>query len=152
MRNGEKTIDMTTGDPGKLIITFAVPMILGNVVQQLYSMVDSVVVGRFVGKAALASIGATMSVLNMIICVIIGLTMGTCSSMYVVLNMFRGMGMMTVSTIASCMDPVVRLSSAFVLGRVMGRAGLWLGWPAGWAVALVIPLVFYFRQSWQKAM
>lgn len=70
--------DMTVGSPGTLIIRFAIPMILGNIVQQLYSMVDSAVVGRFVGKEALASVGATISVLSLIICVIIGLTMGTC--------------------------------------------------------------------------
>lgn len=72
------TIDMTTGDPGRQILLFAIPMIFGNVVQQLYSMVDSAVVGQFVGKQALAAVGATMSVLNLVICVIIGLTMGTC--------------------------------------------------------------------------
>ena len=71
-------IDMTRGSPGKLILRFAVPMILGNVVQQLYSAVDSAVVGRYVGKNALAAVGATQSVLMLIICLIIGLTMGVC--------------------------------------------------------------------------
>lgn len=73
-----ETVDMTTGNPGKRILYFAMPMIFGNVVQQLYSMVDSAVVGRFVGKQALASVGATMSVLNLVIFVIIGLTVGNC--------------------------------------------------------------------------
>ena len=67
---------MTQGKPGPLILSFAIPMILGNVVQQLYSMVDSAVVGRFVGKEALAGIAA--SILMLIICIIIGFTMGTC--------------------------------------------------------------------------
>lgn len=70
--------DMTTGNPGKLIFAFSVPMILGNIVQQLYTLVDSAVVGRFVGKDALAAVGATQSVLLLLICVIIGLTMGIC--------------------------------------------------------------------------
>lgn len=71
-------IDMTSGNPAKLMIQFAVPMILGNIFQQVYSMVDSIIVGRFVGKNALAAIGATQSVLFLIVCLIIGLTMGTC--------------------------------------------------------------------------
>ena len=69
---------MTQGNPMKLIGSFAVPMILGNVIQQLYSMADSVIVGRYVGKNALAAVGATSSVLMLIICIIIGMTMGTC--------------------------------------------------------------------------
>lgn len=70
--------DMTQGNPSRLIFTFALPMILGNVIQQLYSIVDSAVVGRFVGKSALAAIGSTGSVLMLMICIIIGLTMGEC--------------------------------------------------------------------------
>lgn len=77
MKKNEQKLDMTKGNPGKLILTLAIPMILGNVVQQLYSMIDSIVVGRFVGKGALASIGATMSVMQIVIFLIIGLTMGT---------------------------------------------------------------------------
>jgi len=69
---------MTQGSPARLIFSFAMPMILGNVIQQLYSMVDSAVVGRFVGKSALAAVGATTSVLSLMICIIVGLTMGEC--------------------------------------------------------------------------
>ncbi|NCB94248.1 MAG: MATE family efflux transporter [Clostridia bacterium] len=80
--------DMTTGNPFKLILTFAIPMMLGNAVQQLYSMADSAIVGRFVSKNALAAIGATQSVLLLIICLIIGLTMGTC----IVMSQYFGAG------------------------------------------------------------
>ena len=73
----KKAGDMTVGTPWKLILQFAVPMIVGNVIQQIYSMVDSIVVGRFVGKEALAAIGATQGVTFLMICLIIGLTMGT---------------------------------------------------------------------------
>ena len=73
----KKAGDMTIGTPWKLILQFAGPMIVGNVIQQIYSMVDSIVVGRFVGKEALAAIGATQGVTFLMICLIIGLTMGT---------------------------------------------------------------------------
>lgn len=57
-----KTLNMTQGNPTKLLIIFAIPMLLGNIFQQMYNLVDSVIVGRFVGANALAAIGATNSV------------------------------------------------------------------------------------------
>lgn len=83
-----KNGDMTTGNPFRLILTFAIPMMLGNAIQQLYSMADSAIVGRFVSKDALAAVGATQSVLMLIICLIIGLTMGTC----IVMSQYFGAG------------------------------------------------------------
>lgn len=58
----EKTMNMTMGNPIKLLIVFAIPMMIGNIFQQLYNVVDSVIVGRLVGKDALAAIGATGSI------------------------------------------------------------------------------------------
>lgn len=53
---------MTEGSPTKLLLTFALPMLVGNIFQQIYNLVDSVIVGRFVGSDALGAIGATSSV------------------------------------------------------------------------------------------
>ena len=53
---------MTEGDPVKLLLLFSVPMLIGNIFQQLYNLVDSIIVGQFVGADALAAIGATGSV------------------------------------------------------------------------------------------
>ena len=50
--------DMTQGRPGSLIIKFALPLMLGNVFQQLYTVVDTMVVGKALGVAALAAVGA----------------------------------------------------------------------------------------------
>ena len=55
------TQDMTLGNPLKLILTFAIPLFIGNVFQQLYAMVDAMVVGHFLGDTAIAAIGATSS-------------------------------------------------------------------------------------------
>ena len=71
-----KNQDLTRGDPLKLLTAFVIPMLIGNIVQQLYSMADSIIIGRFVGKGPFAAIGATMPVLNVMIVVIIGFTMG----------------------------------------------------------------------------
>lgn len=57
-----KVMNMTTGNPVRLLLIFSIPMLIGNVFQQLYNLVDSMIVGRFVGENALAAIGATNSV------------------------------------------------------------------------------------------
>jgi putative MATE family efflux protein len=69
--------DLTNGKEGKLIFQFAAPMLLGNVFQQLFSVVDSIVVGKFVGKEALAAVGASFPVIFIMVSMIIGLVMGT---------------------------------------------------------------------------
>lgn len=69
--------DLTNGNEGKLIFKFAAPMLLGNVFQQLFSIIDSFVVGNFVGKVALAAVGASFPVIFIMISMIIGLVIGT---------------------------------------------------------------------------
>lgn len=58
---GTQALDMTKGSPVKLMICFALPMMVGSIFQALYSMVDSAVLGRYVGADALAAIGAASS-------------------------------------------------------------------------------------------
>ena len=68
--------DLSTGNEGKLILKFAIPMLIGNVFQQLYSVIDSIVVGKFVGKNALAAVGTSGPVIFLLISFMIGITMG----------------------------------------------------------------------------
>lgn len=72
-----KSLDhnLTVGSPAKLIIAFAVPMILGNIFQQLYNFVDTMIVGHYLGMDALAGVGATGSI-NFLI---LGFCMGMCA-------------------------------------------------------------------------
>lgn len=69
------TKDMTQGSPMKLILNFSIPLLFGYLFQQLYSMVDTVIVGRYLGVQDLAAVGATGSI-NFLI---IGFCMGVCS-------------------------------------------------------------------------
>ena len=68
--------DMTRGNPTTTILKFSFPMLVGNLFQQLYNIVDSVVVGRFIGKGALAAVGSSFMLMNFFSFVIIGLCMG----------------------------------------------------------------------------
>ena len=54
-----RVTDMTKGKPAALLISFAFPLLLGNLGQQLYMIVDAIIVGRGVGVKALAAVGAT---------------------------------------------------------------------------------------------
>lgn len=69
--------DLTQGSEAKVIINFALPMLIGNVFQQFYTMVDSIVVGNFVGTTALAAVGIAFPVIFLMISLVMGLTMGT---------------------------------------------------------------------------
>ena len=51
--------DMTQGNPTRLIISFAIPMLIGNIFQQIYNVADTIIVGRFLGASALAGVGST---------------------------------------------------------------------------------------------
>ncbi|MDD2806401.1 MAG: MATE family efflux transporter [Elusimicrobiales bacterium] len=68
--------DLTTGSEGRLIWNFTLPMLAGNVLQQSYNVVDSIIVGRAVGKSALAAVGASFPIIFLLISLIIGGTMG----------------------------------------------------------------------------
>lgn len=69
--------DMTMGKPWKQIVIFTVPMLIGNIAQQLYSTVDSIVVGQYVGDNALAAVGSASPILNLLLVLFIGISMGT---------------------------------------------------------------------------
>ncbi len=68
---------MTVGSIPRLLILFALPLLIGNLFQQLYNTVDSIVVGNFVGKQALAAVGCTGPVINALVSVFIGLSTGS---------------------------------------------------------------------------
>lgn len=70
-------VDMTTGSPWKNIAVFTVPMIIGNIAQQLYNTVDSIVVGKFVGDNALAAVGSASPILNLLLVLFMGISAGT---------------------------------------------------------------------------
>ena len=67
---------MTVGAPWKSILTFTLPMLIGNIAQQLYSTVDSIVVGKYIGDNALAAVGSAAPILNMLLVLFIGISAG----------------------------------------------------------------------------
>lgn len=86
----KKSFSMVTAPPGRALLFFAFPLILGNLFQQFYNIMDSVVVGKFVSENALASVGASYAVTNVFIAVAIGGGMGSS----VIISQFLGAGRM----------------------------------------------------------
>ena len=72
----KQEIDMTKGNPSVLILKFMTPLIIGNIFQQFYNMADTIIVGRFVGVTALAAVGATGTVMFLILGFLMGLLQG----------------------------------------------------------------------------
>ena len=68
--------DMTLGSPWKRIMEFSIPMLIGNLAQQLYNTADSIIVGQYVGDLALAAVGSAMPILNLLLALFVGISTG----------------------------------------------------------------------------
>lgn len=107
--------DLTTGKESTLILNFAAPMLLGTVFQQLFSVVDSIVVGNFIGKEALAAVGASFPVIFVMVSMIIGLVMGTT----VIISQYFGAG--DLAKVKSAIDTMYIYSGiAGIISTVVG--------------------------------
>ncbi len=111
--------DLTTGNESKLIFLFALPMVLGNVFQQFYNIVDSIIVGNVLGKQALAAVGASFPVIFVLISLVVGVSMG----FTIVISQYFG---------AKDFDKVRRaietlISFMFIASMVLTTVGLILG-------------------------
>lgn len=69
-------VDMTQGRPWEKIVVFTIPMLIGNIAQQLYNTVDSIVVGKYVGDNALAAVGSASPIFNLLLVLFVGISMG----------------------------------------------------------------------------
>lgn len=76
MKDKGMVMDMTIGSPIKLILLFALPILLGSVFQQFYNVVDTVIAGRYLGSTGLAAIGATTAIYSLAINLVCGMNNG----------------------------------------------------------------------------
>lgn len=75
VQSSKSTNDMTVGSPLRAIIKFAIPLILGYILQQMYLIIDAAIVGRWIGVGALAAVGASSSIMFLIM----GFCNGSCA-------------------------------------------------------------------------
>lgn len=134
-------IDLTAGSPGKSLLIFALPLILGNLFQQFYNMADSMIVGNFVGQDALAAVGASYALTNVFIMIAIGGGSGAC----VLTSQYLGAGQNGKMKTSISTALITFLAVSLVLGglgfalngqileglhtpgRVLGQAEMYLG-------------------------
>ena len=102
------TKELTSGSPMKLILGFAVPLLFGMLFQQFYSLMDTIIVGRYLGVTALAAVGATGSI-NFLI---IGFCQGICNGFGLPLPSGSVRATMTACANMSVIPPFCRFSSA----------------------------------------
>ena len=101
--------DLTKGKPLRLLLGFCAPLLIGNLFQQFYNMVDSIIVGKFIGKDALAAVGSTGS-LNFLI---IGFVLGMCSGFCLPVAQYFGEG--DEARVRGCVANAVYLSAAITV-------------------------------------
>ena len=117
--------NMTTGKPMSLIFSFAVPLLIGNVFQQVYNFVDVIIVGRYLGEEALAGVGSTGNLTLFLIALIMGL----CNGAGIIVSQCFGAGDMVrmrravtaIIWVAGCLTVVVA-----AVGVIFNR--IFLGW------------------------
>ena len=68
-----QTLDLTSGSVTKKILLFALPLMAGNILQQLYNVVDTLIVGKYIGETALAAVGASYSLMIFLTSILLGL-------------------------------------------------------------------------------
>lgn len=144
MTEKKKSINMLTGSPGKTMLIFAAPMILGNLFQQFYNIMDSVIVGKFVSLNALASVGASYSVTNVFIAVAIGGGVGSA----VVISQFLGAGKMGKMKTAVSTTLINFLVLSLLLGGIgfimNDRILMWMNTPSDVFYDAAVYLKIYF--------
>ncbi|MCD8157285.1 MAG: MATE family efflux transporter [Clostridiales bacterium] len=124
------TKDMTAGNPLRLIWQFSVPLVFGNLFQQMYNLVDTIIVGRYLGLLSLTAVGAT----NAIMFLIIGFSLGTCAGIGVPVAQRFGAGDYTdmrkyvMNAVYLCLIIAATLTVATCL--LCDNILTWMGTPA----------------------
>ena len=117
---------LTQGPVMRSMLLFAVPMILGNLLQQCYNVADTLIVGQFLGKNALAAVGSSFTLMTFLTSILLGLCMGS----GVAISMQYG---------KRAQDSMRRsVFMSFLLIPQIGVTGIWVFVPIGWALADLI--------------
>ena len=142
--------DLTQGKIGKSILLFSIPMILGNLLQQFYNIVDTYIVGKYIGSNALAVVGSSYTLMTFLTSIIIGLCMGSgiLFSMYFGGKKYEKMKISLIPTIVSL---GTRVLLAYLLVLSFGVEMIWWAIVIGWILADTIGIVYGIKiEKWFK--
>lgn len=151
--------DFTKGRPLNVIFSFALPLLMGNLFNQLYNVVDTAIVGRALGADALAAVGSTGNINACLFLLLAGLATGVSvivsqywgAERYDELRRLLGT-FLTLLLAASVVMSLLgaRLAFASLLAPHLGVWGIWLATPLSWASGCIIPVVRYYSKEWMK--
>ncbi len=111
---GNYTKDMTSGNPTKLLLMFTIPMLFGNLFQQIYNMADTIIVGQFVGDDALGAVGTTGSISFLLF----SLTFGMASGIGIIVSQLFGAGDIKRVKKAIATSIYIMIASAILMGVI----------------------------------
>jgi len=131
--------DMTQGPPWQRIMEFAVPMLIGNLAQQLYNTADSIVVGKYVGNDALAAVGSASPILNLLLALFVGISTGA----GIVVSQYFGAGdreklsqsignCITLAAIASAASMLIGTAITMPMLRLLNTSPDIIDWCGGY--------------------
>lgn len=142
--------DLTKGKPSKLILAFAIPIFMANILQLTYSIVDTRIVGSYLGENSLAAVGATTTLSNLMIGFLMGMTV---SYIFIIIAglvatflydacaaALRALGDTVTTLVSSSLEMVGKIIIAFTLVPLLGYTGVIVTEPIVWFI-MVIPLL-----------
>ncbi len=135
MKNRDLTVGSITGG----LWAFAVPLMLGNIMQQLYNLADTWIVGRYIGDNALAAVGSSYTLITFLTSVIIGLSLGKglhyigIGLLFMLYGYYRAVNKPLMSVILTILSLGTRVLLAYILSPVstFGVTGIWVSIPIG---------------------
>ena len=151
MKNRDLTIGSITG----WLWVFAVPLMLGNIMQQLYSLADTWIVGWYIGDNALAAIGSSYTLIAFRTSVIIGLSLGKglcyigIGILFMLYGYYRAVNKPLMSVILTILSLGTRVLLAYILSPVstFGVMGIWVSIPIGWFLADIAGIGYYILRE-----
>ena len=155
-----RVLDMTQGDPFRLVLQFSMPLFCSNLLQQLYNLTDTALAGHLLGSAALAEIGATAALYGLIMNFAFGMNNG----LALTVSRYFGAGdesgirravgwMVTLSAAVSLVLTVCSLGTRVVLAYLLsaspaiGVTGIWAAIPIGWFFADTVGGILWRKDS-----
>ena len=163
--------DLSKGSVVKSMLLFAIPMILGDLLQQCYNIADTLIVGQFLGEKALAAVGSSFTLMTFITSIILGLCMGSGALfsirfgqmegvrylriegafyigigwLFLLYGLYRALGRPGMSVVLTVFSLGTRVVLAYILSAVqaIGVVGIWWSIPIGWALADIVGLLYY---------
>jgi len=138
-----KTLNMTQGNPTRLLAIFALPMLIGNIFQQAYNFADSIIVGKYVGSSALAAVGATGSLTFLFFSICNGIGSGS----GIVTAQYFGAGEPTRIKRSIANSAYIMMSSSIIMSVIAYLAAPWALTAMGTPADILSDAILYMRMS-----